>query len=135
MYYNNKRLALSVFWVVLGAALLVLSVAEVLDSSVYAGMGGALIAVGVLQVLRNLRYRKDSDYREKIDTEAGDERNRFLRMKSWAWTGYIVVLVQCIASVVAMVLGKSEIQQVLLCSVALIVGVYWIAYMILARKY
>ena len=79
MYYNNKRLALSVFWVVLGAALLVLSIAEVLDSSVYAGMGGALIAVGVFQVLRNLRYRKDSDYREKIDTEAGDERNHFLR--------------------------------------------------------
>ena len=53
MYYNNKRLALSVFWVVLGAALLVLSIAEVLDSSIY----------------------------------AGDERNSFLRMKSWAWTG------------------------------------------------
>ena len=135
MYYNNKRLALSIFWVVLGIVLLALSVADVLDSSMYAGMGGALIVVGIFQILRNLRYRKSTDYREKIDTEAGDERNRFLRMKSWAWTGYIVVLVQCIASVVAMVLGKSEIQEVLLCSVALIVGVYWIAYMILARKY
>ena len=122
MYYNNKRLALSIFWVVLGVVLLVLSIADVLDSSMYAGMGGALIVVGIFQVLRNLRYRKSPDYREKIDTEAGDERNRFLRMKSWAWTGYIA-------------LGKSEIQEVLLCSVALIVGVYWITYMILARKY
>ena len=135
MYYNNKRLALSAFWVVLGAALLVLSVAEVLDSSVYAGMGGALIAVGVLQVLRNLRYRKDSDYREKIDTEAGDERNSFLRMKSWAWTGYIVVLAEGVGAVIAMVMGRHLVQEVLLYSVCLIVGIYWITYMILARKY
>ena len=135
MYYNNKRLALSVFWVVLGAALLVLSIAEVLDSSVYAGMGGALIAVGVFQVLRNLRYRKDSDYREKIDTEAGDERNHFLRTKSWAWTGYIVVLVECIGSVIAMVMGQQLVQEVLMYSVCMIVGIYWVTYMILARKY
>ena len=135
MYYNNKRLALSVFWVVLGAALLVLSIAEVLDSSVYAGMGGALITVGVLQVLRNLRYRRDSGYREKIDTEAGDERNRFLRTKSWAWTGYIVVLAECIGVVIAMMMGRHLVGEVLMYSVCLIVGVYWITYMILARKY
>ena len=46
MYYNNKKLALSIFWVVLGAVLLGLSVTGVLDSDVYSGMGGALMAVG-----------------------------------------------------------------------------------------
>ena len=65
MYYNNKRLALSIFWVVLGIVLLGLSVADVLDSSMYAGMGGALIVVGIFQILRNLRYRKSSDYRKR----------------------------------------------------------------------
>ena len=54
---NNRRLVLSIFWVVLGLVLVVLSIMEVLDSSVYAGMGGALAAVGALQVIRNLRYR------------------------------------------------------------------------------
>ena len=39
MYYNNKRLALTVFWIVLGAVLVVLTVTEVLDSSIYSGMG------------------------------------------------------------------------------------------------
>ena len=135
MYYNNKKLALSIIWVVLGAVLVGLSIAQVLDSSMYAGMGGALIAVGILQCMRNLKYRKNADYREKIDTEAGDERNRFLRMKSWAWTGYIVVLVQAVGSIIAMVRGQQLVQEVLLCSVALIVGVYWITYMILSRKY
>ena len=135
MYYNNKRLALSIFWVVLGIVLLALSTAGILDSSMYGGMGGALIAVGILQCMRNLRYRRDSGYREKIDTEAGDERNRFLRMKSWAWTGYIVVLVQAAGSIIAFVRGQQLVQEVLLYSICLIVGVYWISYMILSRKY
>lgn len=135
MYYNNKRLALSIFWVILGIVLLALSIAGILDSSMYGGMGGALIAVGILQCMRNVRYRKDSDYREKIDTEAGDERNRFLRMKSWAWTGYIVVMVQAAGSIIAFVRGQQLVQEVLGFSICLIVGVYWISYMILSRKY
>lgn len=135
MYYNNRKLALSVFWIILGAVLLGLSVAEVLDSSMYAGMGGGLIAVGALQVARNLRYRKDPDFREKIDTEANDERNRFIRMKSWSWAGYIVVLVEGVGAIVALVLGKRELQLALSYSVYLILVAYWISYLVLSRKY
>lgn len=132
---NNRRLVLSIFWVVLGLVLVVLSIAEVLDSSVYAGMGGALTAVGALQVIRNLRYRGNEEYREKVDTEVNDERNRFLRMKSWSWAGYIVVLVEAIGVVVAMIMGKETIQMILAYSVCLILCAYWISYLVLSRKY
>ena len=135
MYYNNRKLILSIFWMILGAVLLGLSIAEVLDSSMYAGMGGALIAVGALQGARNLRYRKDPEYREKIDTEANDERNSFLRMKSWSWTGYIVVLAEGFGSVAAMVLGKRELQLTLAYSVWLILVIYWVTYLVLSKKY
>ena len=135
MYYNNKRLALSIFWVLLGATLLGLSIAEILDSSVYSGMGGALMAVGILQIVRIVRYRKDEKYRETIDTEIKDERNSFLRMKSWAWTGYIVVMLEAIGVVIAMVLGQETIQLILAYSVCLLIFVYWIVYIILSRKY
>ncbi len=132
---NNRRLVLSIFWVVLGLVLVVLSIAEVLDSSVYAGMGGALTAVGALQVIRNLRYRGNEEYREKVDTEVNDERNRFLRMKSWSWAGYIVVLVEAIGVIVAMIMGKETIQMILCYSVCLILCAYWISYLVLSRKY
>ena len=135
MYYNNKRLALSVFWVVPGAALMVLSLTEVLDSSIYAGMGGALIAVGILQILRNMKYRRDPEYKEKIDTEAQDERNRFIRSKSWAWTGYIVVLAESVGIIVALILPRDTMRMVLSGSVCLILCVYWISYLVLSRKY
>ena len=128
MYYNNRRLALSIFWAVLGVVLIVLSVTEVLDSSLYA-------AVGILQCIRNVRYRKDTEYREKIDIELKDERNRYLRMKSWAWAGYIVVLAEGVGVVVAMVLGKETVQLILSCSVCLLLCAYWISYLVLNRKY
>lgn len=135
MYYNNRRLALSVFWLAAGLVLTVLSVAEVLDSSLYAGMGGGLTAVGALQIARNLKYRKDAAYREKIDTEAGDERNRFLRMKSWSWAGYIVLLAEGIGLVAAMVMRQETIRLVLTYSLCLLLCAYWVSYIILSRKY
>lgn len=133
--YNNKKLALSIFWVVVGIALVVLSITEVLDSSLYAGMGGGLAAVGALQVIRNLRYRSNPEYREKIDVEVNDERNKYLRMKSWSWAGYITVLVEAIAVVVAMITGNHQLQITLSYSVCLITLSYWVAYMVLSRKY
>ena len=132
---SNKRLILSIIWVVIGIALLVLSIAGALDSTLYAGMGGALIAVGILQIIRNVRYRTDAAYREKWDTEVSDERNRFLRMKSWSWAGYIVVLVEAMGVIVAMIMGKETVQMILCYSVCLILCAYWISYLVLSRKY
>ncbi len=131
----ERRMILSIIWVVLGAVLLGLSLAEVLDSSLYAGMGGALMAVGALQVIRKIKYRRDPEYRERVDTAEKDERNRFIRLNSWAWTGYIVVLVECVGVIVAMILGKTQVQMLLAYSVCLILVVYWVSYLILSKKY
>lgn len=135
MYNNNRRLILSIFWVVLGLVLFVLSVAEILDPTYFSAMGASLAVVGTLQVIRHLRYRKDKEYKEKIDIEVTDERNRFLRLQSWAWTGYIVVLVEAAGSIAAAVLGQEIVRQVLSFSVCLIVCVYWISWFVLSRKY
>ena len=135
MYFNNKKLVLSIFWAVVGLVLTVLSVTEVLDSSIYSGMGGGLMAVGVLQSIRNVKYRKDTDYRDKIDTEANDERNRFLRMKSWSWAGYIAILVESVGVIVAIILGEETVRLILSLSVCLILVAYWVSYLVLSRKY
>ena len=135
MYYNNRKLVLQIFWIILGAVLLVLSVAEVIESPLYSGMGGALMTVGILQLIRTVKYRKDPEYREKVDIELTDERSKYLRMKSWAWTGYIIVMVEGIGVIIAMILGYETIQLVLAYSLCLILLVYWITYLVLNKKY
>ena len=134
MYYNNKRLALSIFWLVLGLVLVVLSTAEVLNDSIYAGMGAALAVVGGLQLGRHIKYRRDPEYREKIDIAAGDERNRAIRMQSWAWAGYIVVLGEMVASLVAFFMGQILVQRVLMLSACALLVIYWVTYVILSKK-
>ena len=56
-------------------------------------------------------------------------------MKSWSWTGYVVVVAEAIGSVIAMVMGQHQVQMILSYSVCLMLVVYWIAYLICSRKY
>ena len=132
---SNYKLALSIFWIICGAALVWLSIAQVLDASLCSGMGGALIAIGTIRIIQYVRYRKDAGYREKIDTAVSDERNRFLRMKSWTWAGIIVIFAECIGAVVAMILGERSVFHILSSFVCLMLVVYCIAYAVLSRKY
>ena len=133
--YDNKRLILSIFWIILGVVLMVLTMNGTLDHSVYSAMGGAFIAVGVIQVIRQVKYRTNSEYKEKIDTEVNDERNRFIRMKSWSWAGYITIFVEFVGIIIAMIAKEYMIQTVLSYSVCLIIIVYLISYVILNKKY
>ena len=133
--YNNKKLALSFFWIVAGIAIVAFSVTEKLDSSFYAGMGGALAAVGVVQAIRNIKYRKNAKYREKINVEVNDERYSFLRMKSWSLTGYLFVMFAAAASIAAAVLGEKTVQITLGFSVCAVLVIYWVSYLVLSRKY
>ena len=82
---------LSILWIVLGAVLIACGAASVLDEY-WSGMGGAFIAVGVFRMLRHVRISRNEAYREKLETESRDERNRFLSGKAWAWAGYLPCL-------------------------------------------
>ena len=62
----------------MGIALLVLGCLDMIDSF-WSGMGAALVVVGVLRIIRTVRLHQDESYRQKVETEASDERNRFIR--------------------------------------------------------
>lgn len=135
MYYNNKRLILSIFWIVVGAVLTIGCIIGKLDSGIYSGLGGGFIGVGILQVYRNLKYRSNEEYREKIDVASNDERNRYIKMKAWSWTGYITILALCIAGIVInYIIGNREVGQPLFMTVCFMLVVYWISYLVISKK-
>ncbi len=131
---NNKRLISSIIEIALGVALLICGNLNVIDAF-WSGMGTALIFVGVLYLLRGIRYKKDASYREKFDTEVKDERNRFLAMKAWSWTGYILVLIFGVATIVLKLAGYEELMFFCSYSICLILLIYWVSYFILKKKY
>ena len=131
---NNRRLINSVLEIAIGAALIVF--VKLTDGdSVWLGMGGALVAVGAVQLFLGLRYRADADYRERTDTEAADERNHFIRARAWVWAGTCFVLVGGVLTVLFQILGKQEYATLCGSGVSLLVLFYWISFLILRKKY
>ena len=131
---SNRRMILSIFWVVLGVALIGCNMAGLLDDY-WCGMGGGLLGVGVFQVIRNVRYLNNPEYREKVNTANNDERNKFLANKAWAWAGYLYVLIAAIATIVFRLLGKTELSTAASFSVCIIMVFHWLSYLYLQKKY
>ena len=131
---NSRRLINSAAEIVIGAALLV-GVKLAGGDSVWVGMGGALIAVGLVQLILGLRYKTDERYREKVDVEATDERNSFIRAQAWVWASTGFVIAGGILTVVFLILGKQELSTLSGCSVSLLVLLYWLSFLILRKKY
>ena len=131
---RDRRIIAGIAYIVLGAVLTVLGVMGTVDAF-WSGMGSALIAIGIIRAVHFFRFRKNESYREKYELEMTDERNRFLRNKAWAWTGYLFILVAAVASIVLKVLGQDLLSMAAGLAVCFMVIVYWICHLILRRKY
>ena len=131
---NGKRIAAQILCAILGCVLLVLGCFEVVDSF-WSGMGTALMVVGALRLIRAYRFTKDASYREKVEIETGDERNRYLRGKAWAWAGYLFILIAAVAVIALKVAGQELLSMAASGAMCLMLVLYWGAYFLLRKKY
>ena len=130
----NKRLIANITEIIIGVILTICGATGLLDSY-WSGMGTALIVVGGLMMIRQVRYSTNAEYKESVDVEIQDERNKFLRMKAWSWAGYFSVLIGAVASIVLRILGQNQLSQFAGLSVCLLMVLYWASYFILRKKY
>lgn len=130
---NGKRIAWHIVCIVLGVVLVILGMTKL--DSYWSGMGMGLTVVGVLQLIRIFRLRKNEAYREKMEVELSDERNRFLRCKAWAWAGYLFILIAAVSAIVLKAFGQDLLSVAASCMVSLMVLLYWICYLFLRKKY
>lgn len=131
---SERRIILSVTWILVGAVLIGLSLAGVLDDF-WSGMGSGFFILGIIQVLRYFRFKNNEAYREKVETEIGDERNAFIRNKAWAWSGYLQVLIMAVGSIALRVAGQELLANAAGFTVCIILVLYWGSYLILSKKY
>lgn len=130
----NKRLIANITEIIIGVILTICGATGILDSY-WSGMGTALIVVGGLMMIRQVRYSTNAEYKESVDVEIQDERNKFLRVKAWSWAGYFAVLIGAVASIVLRILGQNQLSQFAGLSVCLLMVLYWASYFILRKKY
>lgn len=134
MKYENK-IYLSLLWIFLGLALIVCSAAGILRNDMWEGIGYGWLACGIFQTVKQIRYRRDKNYRERYDIALCDERNKFISLKAWAWAGYGFVLAAGAAAVVCLCMGMRESARIASGALCLIICLYWISYIILKKKY
>ena len=66
--------------------------AEDFPAHFYASLGIGLMAGGIMTVFRNVRYLRDPALRRKREVAEGDERNKLLGLRCWAYPGYTMFL-------------------------------------------
>ena len=130
----TKKLISYILTIAVGATLLTLAIAGVLDSF-WSGMGASLLVMSILRLSQLYLYKTGKAYQEMMDTEASDERNRFLRNKAWAWAGYFFVLVAAVLSIGLKLLGQDLLSVAAGLSVCCITLFYWVSYLVLRKKY
>ena len=131
---QNKRIIVSIMWVIIGMVLIGLSFVGIVDEF-WSGMGSGLLVVGIIQLIRFYRLQKNEAYREKMEIEASDERNHFIRNKAWAWSGYLFILISAVACIVFKIMGQELLSMAASGAVCLMLILYWISFIILKRKY
>lgn len=115
--------------------MLILKFSGVMCYEALIGLGIGWIVCGALQAAKGMRYVKDGDYRKKYDTEAKDERNRYISLKAWAWAGYIFVIISALAAVIGIFAGDNGVAASSSSAIGVMVLLYLISYLVLRKKY
>ena len=131
---SGKRVIVNFVWIVIGTILIGLSVAGKVDAF-WSGMGSSLFVVGILKLVRFYRLHNNMEYQEMVEIELNDERNRFLRNKAWAWSGYLFVILAALCCIIFKIIGQDVLSFAASGSVCIILALFWISYLILKRKY
>ena len=131
---SKKRIIVQILEILAGIILLGLGIAGKVDEF-WSGMGGALIGVGAMYLVQNIRYQKSADYRENVNTQRNDERNQFLHMKAWQMVGSWFVIIAAVATFVFKFAGKEDLMMLCGGAVCLMTFMYWIFFLYLKKKY
>lgn len=130
----NRRLVLGIVYIIIGALLSILSFTYIIDEW-WQSFGIAIGIVGVVDIIRVVRYRSNAEYKEKVDMSYSDERNKFLSMKAWSWAGYLFVIVCGLGVIGFQIAGMRSLSMACSVGVCLVLVFYWLSYLWLSKKY
>ena len=131
---SKKRMIVQIVEILVGFVLLGLGITGIVDEF-WSGMGGALIGVGAMRLVQIVRYEKNSEYRENVNTQRNDERNQFLSMKAWQLTAGWFVMIAAVGTFVFKFMGREDLMMLCSGGVCLMITLYWVCFLYLRKKY
>lgn len=129
----GKNFIINIIYIILGTTLIITSAMGIIGD-IYLGFGCGITAVGIVQLIQKIRYITNKDYKEKVDIETNDERNKYISLKAWSWAGYLFVIIAGFTTIICMILSQTFYMEISAMAVCLIIVLYWISYIIIKRK-
>lgn len=131
----KQRLYAAIGYIVIGLALIVVSLAGIAKNETVSAFGAVFAVVGIVRVVQYLRITKDeAAIREREITET-DERNIMLMTKAKSLAVAIHIMLSAIALTVLYLLNRQSEAQIIAYSICAFAVIYFICYHIISRKY
>lgn len=120
----KTRIIYCVCLILLGAVALILgtvSSVEISDyaSGFYTGVGGGLIAAGIITIIRHIRTLKNKERLREKEVYEKDERNRMIGLKTWSYAGWIMFIALYVGMLIA-----GFISEIVLNTLLIVLAVY-----------
>ena len=119
---------------VLGVALIVTSFIVKSQNNFASSFGFAIAVIGVARLRNHFIITKNDESIKKREIAEKDERMVFIADKAKSVTFLIYLVVSCLAVIVVNLLELTLISRILSASVCFLLVVYWISYLIIAKK-
>lgn len=129
-----KNIIINTFYIILGIVLIVL-VAMNKINGLFSGFGGGLLGVSLVLLIRAIKYKTNSEYKETVDIKTNDERNRFISMKAWSWAAYSLIIICAVVEIICLIMSKVTYMQIAAGIICVMLVLYYICYLIVSKKY
>jgi hypothetical protein len=97
------------------------------------GVSLGLTGAGLATVGRMIYYLKNKKAFAKRMLLETDERNRYISLKAWSWTGYLMIYAMLVGSIIV---GRFSFEATLalICMIFVCVFIYGVSYVIIKRS-
>ena len=130
----KTRIYTGVLYLIVGAAMIV-TYAVKSGNEFLCSFGGALVLMGIVQILKHKRLLKNGDALEKRRIAETDERNIMLSHKAKSLAFSLYIFLSGCAVIVLQFLNMEEKALPLAYSVCALLILYFVCYYILNKKY
>lgn len=120
-----------ILWLVVGLSLIAVGLAlRTPEGTFFSGLGGGLIAAGLVRIVRVHRLRRDPERAVDYEASLKDERTAYIANKARSLTFFVCIYVQLVVGLIAMLFDKTLLIGQTLCFVTCVQclvfsGIYW----------
>ena len=130
----KTRLYFGISYIVLGLALIVVSLVTQSAHEYLSPFGAALLVIGIVRVKSHIVISRNEESIKKQQIRETDERNLAISNKARSISFNVYIILTSMAIIVLQILRISELATILGGSVCALLVIYWISYFILHKK-